>query len=82
MNDLTLIPTDALLDQLFSRFDHAAFVALATTVEHSDGTGEHFVQRRWDGNTHVVIGLLSDIQYAVLCDLHARHKPVTDNDTP
>lgn len=50
--DLELIETDALLEELFSRFDHACFVGLK---DRDDST--YAVRIRWHGNSYTVSGL-------------------------
>ena len=60
-SELPLVPTDDLVEELLSRFDHAAFVGLtAMTTEESEDDETVGIRRSWKGNSHTVMGLLAD----------------------
>lgn len=71
--DLSFIPTQDLLQELLSRYDHIGIVALKVLKvleeQHADGGGSYQVVRRWKGNRHTVMGLLHDLQTCVQQDL-------------
>lgn len=64
MNDLELVSTDDLLDEIMKRFDHVVFIG------RKDGAEEPNVyHRRWAGDYHTCIGLSHDMQDRILSDL-------------
>jgi hypothetical protein len=64
--DLSVVETKTLLNELLSRFDAAAFVAIKVGLA---GPGSHQVTQRWSGAHHPVLGLLADEQSCVQRDL-------------
>lgn len=57
MDELSLIPTDELLKELFSRYDHAVFAG-----EKSMDSEYHGVHKKWTGQHLACIGLAYHIQ--------------------
>lgn len=55
--DLQLIPVDELIDELFNRYDHAAFIGKKAI---KDGLTED--KGRYKGDPHTVMGMASTLQ--------------------
>lgn len=73
MSDLSLITTEALLDEIRTRFDH---FLLAGIVSH-DSEHDQSVEM-WDGNPAVVMGLGSRIVYLLNRELDQHDTPVDE----
>ena len=71
--DLSLVTTEAILDEIRKRFDH---VLLAGIVNH-DSENDQSVEM-WEGNPAVVIGLGSRIVYLLNRELDAHDTPVDE----
>lgn len=68
-HDLLTVPTKALVDEILNRADHGAVVYMRVE-EHEKETIS--VTRRWKGNTHTIIGLLTDCTQSALEALDGR----------
>lgn len=55
MNDLELEKTDALLDELFMRFDNAVFSGI---VKRTDSSNTY--RHKWKGDSYVCMGLCTE----------------------
>lgn len=75
-DDLDTVPTDDLLTTLCGRFDHAAFVGMKTGVK----PGIHAYARRWNGNSHTVIGLIEESKMHVIAELRTRQRDLQESD--
>lgn len=67
--DLSLVPTDDLIEALMARIDHGAIVTMQTRVNNTDNI--EYV-RRWVGNSHTIVGLLVDAEHAILRETERR----------
>ena len=61
MEDLSLISTDKLIEELLSRHEHAIFIGMKIPKDN-----EVILIRRWKGNTHTCMGLSMDLAHCVL----------------
>jgi len=68
MQDLKLLETDALLNELNSRFDHLVFVGLKTLTLDTSELNRILIKRFWDGNSHTCVGLCEDLARRILRD--------------
>lgn len=66
MSELELVPTDALVAELFRRYDVALFAGLKLGTR----AGVHEYHRRWLGNVHTVAGLAQDVAMTAIVGLH------------
>jgi len=66
--DLSLVPTDDLMSEVLSRFDHAAFIGMACNYTSGKDGSLHYYSRRWVGNSHTCVGLLTDLQSVILAN--------------
>lgn len=55
MSDLSLISTDDLFEELVNRFDHLVI----SGIKYTKSDGEYMVMRKWSGNRHTCLGLLT-----------------------
>ena len=67
--DLSLVPTDDLIEALIARIDHGAIVTMQTRVNNTDNIE---YMRWWVGNSHTIVGLLVDAQHAILKEMENR----------
>lgn len=63
-SELELVETNDLLEELGSRFDHAVFVGRKDVWQR-----EERVLTYWNGDMHVVIGMLAHMQSSVISRL-------------
>ena len=59
MEDLELIETKVLIDELLNRFDHSAFIGMKAGIK---GEESHEYEKAWLGNAHTIAGLLDDVK--------------------
>jgi len=64
MNDLDLVPTSELVDELISRCDHGV-IGLFHSRKYGE-TVDLTVKKYWKGNEHTCLGLCTDIQNEIL----------------
>jgi hypothetical protein len=75
--DLELAETDDLLNEVFSRFDHACFIGMR---EQEYGEKTHGFIRKWKGNSHACSGLCQDLSLLILTAFIDRNELVEDED--
>lgn len=75
--DLELVSTDDLLDEIFSRSDHAVYCAMHVrkAEKGSDELTDMTIDWRCDGNSHVGMGLCVDLQAHILAGLRELRVP-------
>lgn len=62
MNDIKLLPTDDLINELLERFDHALFTGMQINI---NSQGEHITVRKWKGNYATTAGLASQVIHRI-----------------
>lgn len=70
--DLELITTEALLDEIMRRFEHGVFAGMNVTVDNQDGTGDNCAQYVWKGCSLTCAGLAAEVQSRILSDRYSR----------
>ncbi len=65
-NDLELVSTEALLEELMRRVEHGIFSGLRITVNNGDGTGDNEAMHVWKGCSLTCAGLATELQYRIL----------------
>ena len=70
------IETDALIDELMKRFDHAVFAGMKVMSEHDDKDGDIFETRRHVGNTRVCQGLCFELMCRTQAKWEDKVQPV------
>jgi len=75
MDNLQLIPTQQLIDELSSRFDHF----IATGIHLLGKTKMDEVYRYYKGNTYLCLGLCEDIKGYIMNDQDA--EDIDDEET-
>lgn len=73
--DIGLVPTKDLLDEIFSRFDHAIFSGMRVQNDSSiDNLG------RWNGNSFACAGLAAAAQIKCLNDFEEKSRPLNPDE--
>lgn len=78
MNDIKLIPTGDLLEELMLRYDHAIFSGIRC-VKSSTDQG-NFYQSKWTGNCATCMGLAARMEYVINKDHFDESEPGTIED--
>ncbi len=61
MSDLSLVPTDDLINEMLRRHDHLVMVGMKVT----SAKGEFISFRRWIGNSSINIGLVETAKHLI-----------------
>lgn len=65
--ELALTPTEALIDELMSRCDHAVVI-----VKYKEENGTTLISDRWRGDLHMCFGMVSDVAHKISMQLMTR----------
>lgn len=77
MTEQRLIPTDDLISELLSRFDHAVFMG----IQCRGGVNNDIVSvRRWIGNSYTDVGLCQSLQRSILKEYDYKEEPIEKDD--
>lgn len=73
--DLSLVPMNALLDEVFARCEHGEVALLQVGEQWPDTTT---LRVRWKGNSHTAAGLAANASWRILAAYDEASKPLDE----
>ena len=74
---LSLVSTDDLCEEIMRRADHGGVVLM---FDSRRGPTVHEYRKFFKGNSHTIIGLLTELQMLVLAKMITKREPIEEED--